>query len=506
MRKKVIICIVVIVLVIVAISVIINRNNEKKYQYEVEKLGKPNYFLYCTNNKYGVIDGSGNVIIDANYDIVEMPNPTKDIFICKSNYNESKEEYKVEVFNKEKKTILYQYYIVEAIPLNEVENNGFYEKSVLRYKSNGLYGLIDLSGKKITEAKYESIEGFEFNEGLMLVKKSGKLGIINMNGATIVDESYDTISSDRYYDESGYKNSGYITGIRTDNGMRYGYIDSSRKMLLKNEYNDIYRIEEKKDSVYLVAFKDGKAGIYDKNKNILQHDYEDIEYNSKNDALVLQKESKQGVARFDGSIIVPLEYDNILFAGSYINAKKDDTVDIYDADGNKEQSEEYISKQDFCEGKYAIVSTKDDEFKIIVNTSGKTISDGYSYVQYLFDNYFIVQKRKKFGVIDDSGNSVLECKYEVIQPTLEYGIIQLLSANGNIEILNKKFEQLVSPSKISIETFENYLKITNDFGDTFIDKNGTIIEKPSDGEVDYPDYIGEYSKVDLGYGSPYYVK
>ena len=152
-------------------------------------------------NKYGIIDKQGNSIIDTLYDIIEMPNPSKDIFICKSNYNAESNEYNVQVFNSKKEPILYQYYIVEAIPLNNIENNGFFEKSVLKYKSEGLYGLIDLSGKKITNAIYESIDGFEYKEGMLLVKKSGKYGVININGAVIVKNKYDEITCDGYFNK-----------------------------------------------------------------------------------------------------------------------------------------------------------------------------------------------------------------------------------------------------------------------------------------------------------------
>ena len=506
MRKKFLICIIPIVFII-GIIVIVMNNNKKKYQYEVEKLENINYFLFVQNNKYGVIDKNGNIVIDPNYDIIEIPNPSKDLFICKSNYDANKKEYSVQVFDKDKKQILYQYYIVEAIELNGIDDNGFYEKSVLKYKSNGLYGLIDFSGKKITKAEYESIDGFEFNEGLMLVKKSGKYGIINMNGAVVVKPKYDEIYSDKYYDESaGYKNSGYIVGIKSNDGMRYGYIDSERKMILKNEYNDIYRIEEKKDSTYLIAFKNGKAGIYNKKKNILKHDYEDVEYNSQNDLLTIQKAGKQGVAKFDGTIIVPVEYDNIMFAGSYINAKKGDSVDIYDKDGNKEQSDNYVSKQDFNNKKYAIVSTTDNEFKIIVNDKNETIEDGYTYAQYLFDKYFIIQKDKKFGIIDDEKNEIVECKYEVIQPTMDYNIIQLLDKSGKIEIIDKNFNTIVESSKLSIVTNNNYLKVVGNNKELYIDRSGKVVSLSDiDNKSLYPEKINDYQIIDLGYGCPYYI-
>ncbi len=571
MKKKILICIISIV-VIIGIVLIININkNNKKYNYEVEKLGNPNYFLLMQNNKYGVIDRAGNTIINPTFDIIEMPNPSKDIFICKSNYNENTKEYNIQIFNKNKEPILYQYYIVEAIQLNNVEDNGFYEKSVLKYKSDGLYGLIDLSGNKITKPIYESIDGFEYNEGLLLVKKSGKYGIININGAVVVKNKYDEILSDSYYEEStGYKKSGYIVGTKSDNGMRYGYVDVNRKELLKNEFNYIYRIADKKDDIYLVAFKDGKAGIYQKNKSILPHDYEDIEYNVQNDSLTLQKASKQGVARFDGSTIVPFDYDNIFFAGNYINAKNEKGVDIFDSDGNKEQNSEYVSKRDFGDNSYEIVSTSNDEYKIIVNKNGKIIEDNYSYAQYLFDKYFIVKKDELFGIIDDEGNVIIDCKYEEIQPTIEYNVVQLRSKDGSINLLNKNLEELIKATKPSIVLLENYFKFITNNGIVYVNKNGEIVPntevyknnklisynekskwgfKDKDGNIiiepkynnvtefneygfagikvndawgvideqgnivkeptyklfDDPDFIKEYYKVDLGYGTPYYT-
>ena len=222
---------------------------------------------------------------------------------------------------------------------------------------------------------------------------------------------------------------------------------------------------------------------------------------------MIQKASKQGVIRFDGTTVIPVEYDNILFAGNYINAKKNDSVDIYDKNGNKEQSEQYTSKQDFNNGKYSIISTIDDEFKIIVDNN-KVIENNYSYIQYLFDKYFIVQKDGKFGVIDESGDFVIDCKYEVIQPTLDFSIIQLLSKDGKIEILDKKFDTIVGASKLTISMYTGYLKVTDKDKNVYINKDGKVVDY-SEVEKDnklYPETIKEYKIVDYGYGCPYYIK
>ncbi len=503
MKKKVIIGLIAIV-VLISCIIIININKNNKFEYSVEQIKEKNYFLYMKDNKYGVIDRNGEVIIDPIHDIIEIPNPSKDLFICKNNYNAEKDEYNVQVFDKNKNPILYQYYDIGAIELNGVQNNGFYEKSVLKYKSNGLYGLVNISGEKITDAEYESIEGFQYNEGLFLVKKSGKFGIINMNGATVIKEKYDEILSDGYYQDN-YKKSGYIVGTRTNNGMRYGYIDNNRKVLLKNEYNDIYRINDKSDNeVYIVAYKNGKAGMYKNKKIIINHDYEDIIYNGENDLLVLQKGSKQGISKFDGSIIIPIEYDNILFAGNYINAQKGEKIEIFDTNGKNESDSGYISRQNVADNKYQIVSTSNGQYKIIVTGTGEIVENEYSYIQYLFDDYFIVQKGGYSGIIDKKGNKIIDFKYIAIQNVYEFPVVELVNDKGNITLLNKELKEIITTKTENVKIYENYIKVVKDKKINYIDKNGKLLDEPVYSLLDMPDMIKNYEKVDLGYGEPYY--
>ncbi|MBR2744309.1 MAG: WG repeat-containing protein [Clostridia bacterium] len=572
MNKKVLICIISAILIVGIVLLIVNNVNKKKFEYTVEKLDEQNYFLFSENNKYGVINRSGNIVIDPVYDVVEIPNPKKDIFICKNNYNSTTKEYNVQVFNEKNEHILYQYYMLEGISLSNVDDNGYYEKSVLKYKNDGHYGLIDLQGKKITEAIYEFIEGFDYNEGLLLVKKDGKLGVININGAVIVKAKYDEIYCDMYYvDESEYKNSGYIVGTRTDDGMRYGYINKDRKMILKCEYNDLYRITDKHDDdIYIIAFKDGKAGVYMNNKVLINHEYENITYNSENDLFVVKKSSKYGVAKFDGTIIVPIEYDNVFFAGSYINAQKDEEFDIYDNSGKKEEKSDYINKQK-PNDKYEILSTADNKYKIVNIANNNIIEDDYTYIQYISEKYFIAKKDKLFGVIDDSGNVVIDYKYTAIQPLPNYNIVELIDSQNNISIANMDASVIVEKGKYNLDLNKDYLKVYNDSTAVYIDSNGKIVEaktifknnelfaffengkwgfKNKDGEIvvnaeyDYvtefneygyagiksgdlwgsidisgnvikkPEYelgqeqsfIGEFYREDLGYGIPYYTR
>lgn len=479
MKKKVIVVLSIIILIIGIISIIKYNKNKSKFNYTIEQISEVNYFLLMQNNKYGVINKNGDIVVDPIYDVVEIPNASKSVFICKGNYDQNSGEYNIQVFNDKKEPILYQYYTVEAIKLNNVESNGNYEKSVLKYKSDNKYGLIDFSGNKITDAIYDSIEGFNYREGILLVKKSDKYGIINIKGASIIKPKYDEILCDEYYTtDSKYDKSGYIVGTKTDKGMRYGYIDGiKRKQILKNEYNDIYRITDKIDdnNIYLVAFKDGKAGVYQNKKKIINNEYEDILYNANNDLLTLQKTSKQGVSKFDGTTIIPIEYDNIFFAGEYINAQKGDKIDIYNFDGTKENSE-YISRKSVADKKYEIVSTSDDKYKIINNENNKVIDDNYQYVQYLFKNYFSVTKDNKYGIIDSDGNTILDFKYNIVQLLENSNVIQIIDDKSNIELLDENLKSIIKIKDANIYTYDNYFKVYSDDNVQYFDKSGKKLE------------------------------
>ena len=77
--RNVIIAILVIAIVTGLLSYFIINNSKK---YEITNVEQYNYFVLKQNNLIGVIDRSGNTIIDAQYDDIKIPNPEKAVFVC----------------------------------------------------------------------------------------------------------------------------------------------------------------------------------------------------------------------------------------------------------------------------------------------------------------------------------------------------------------------------------------------------------------------------------------
>ena len=111
-KKKIIGIIVLVILiisVIVTIIIIKNNANKKMKNYEIEEISEKEYkyFILYANGKYGVMDTSGNIVIDTKYDKVVIPNSKKAVFICS---NEGDEKNKV--FNEKSEEIFTVYYNV----------------------------------------------------------------------------------------------------------------------------------------------------------------------------------------------------------------------------------------------------------------------------------------------------------------------------------------------------------------------------------------------------------
>lgn len=237
-KIKIIVELGIIMIIILSIIGIYAYIDHKKKEYSLTEVSEYKYYKLNKDGKYGVIDTKGNTLIENIYDNIIIPNPEKAVFVCKNGE-------KIIILNDKAEEMFTQYEEVDAIKINGIVSSIPYEKTVLKYKQNGKYGLINYDGKVITKPIYEEINGLENKESEFTVKKDGKIGVINSNGARLVKEAYDSIVADGFFSESDkYAKSGYIVCKKTSDGYRYGYISSKREEILNVEYNEITRIQD----------------------------------------------------------------------------------------------------------------------------------------------------------------------------------------------------------------------------------------------------------------------
>lgn len=463
MKSKKGLIIFLIISLIIFIFICYNVFSKKdKYNINFEEINQRQYFLDF-DEKYGVINKDGEEIIDTNFDMIQIPNPSKDIFVCMSNYNAETGSYETKIYNKNREELFTNYEKVEAISRQESLDNIPYEKSVLKYKENGKYGLINLSGEKITKPIYDDIQALEYKEGMLTVKQNDKFGIININGDEIIKVKYDGIQADQYsLNENHNKKAGFIVSIKTNDGYKFGYINYKGKTLLETEYNEIARINYINDdeSVYLVAFKNGQAGLFKNKSKVLENEYEDIQFDNINNLLILQRNGKQGVSDLDGKKIIQLEYDNIIITGNSINAQKGDEVTVFNSEGEKLKNSNFISVLETDNKNYFITIDKNENYGVIDKDDNVIIDNKYTFIDYLFDNYFVAQNEQKIGIVDDKGKEVIKFDYDVLQKIEGTDLIQGIK-NESIDLIDKNMKKILTMKNAQIDIKENYIKIYN---------------------------------------------
>lgn len=107
--KKGNIILLIIALVILVIMGIVFWKVTIDKHYEIETITEISYVKLYENEKYGVMDIKGNILVEPKYDMMDIPNPSKPVFIGYFNYDSQTGKYQTEVLNDKNERILTQY-------------------------------------------------------------------------------------------------------------------------------------------------------------------------------------------------------------------------------------------------------------------------------------------------------------------------------------------------------------------------------------------------------------
>lgn len=464
--------IVVAIIAVVAIWTI----NEMQLSYKIEEIKDINYTTLVHEGKYGVIDKTGTIVVEPIYNAIQIPNPSKPVFVCIGEYDEENKQYITKVFNDKNEQLFQEYEGIQVIQLETNIETNPYEKNTLVYKKDGKYGLIDIQGKEITKPIYEEISSVKYKEGTFTIKQDGKVGVINLKGKIIIKPEYETIMSDNYYNEkTKNKTTGFIVSKKTQEGYLYGYVNYHGKVILDTEYTELERvtaIANEKD-LYFIAFKNGQAGLLKEKKVILNYEYQDIQYSSSNDIFVVQRNSKQGVVSKEGNTIVNTTYDSIVFGGMYINAKKGNNLYLFDLNGGSVEDKNIISKISTGNPNYFITVDQNDIYSIVDKEGKVLIDNNYSYIEYLPGDYFIVARDGKNGIIDISGKSVVELAYTSIFHLNDTNLLQAEKIETKtIDLYSETMNKIASMSNATITTEDNYIMLASEKDFSYYDFSG----------------------------------
>lgn len=334
-----------------------------------------------------------------------------------------------------------------------------------------------MAGNVVTQAEYEELENFYQKEGELLSKKNGEYGIIDEKGNIKIKNRYDLIESDGYYtEEMGYKKSGYIVRITTSEGYRYGYYDSEGVQVLAEEYNQITRLTQIKNDIYLISAQNGQYGVFINNTKIIDTQYQSIEYNQDLEIFIVERTGMYGAINVKGAEIIPTEFSELTVNGIYLYGICGENQKVFDINGKEVDISfnTYITKT--ASQKYFIMN-KEGNYSIL-NAEFEIISkQNYQFLEYAYDDYFIAtNEQNKIGIIDLDENIVVEFNYDLIQLIKGKNIFQAMNfENEKTDIYDNKFDLALEMSNANIEILEEKVKVYNNEQEIFLDNNGKII-------------------------------
>lgn len=498
-KRYIVITIIAILIIAVAIVGIHNLVTEQAKNYEIEQIKEYNYFVLKKEDQYGVIDKKGNTIINAEYSQIKIPNPEKPVFICYQGEN-------TKVLNDKKEEILTKFNEIQPIRLKNISSDLMYEKSILTYKKDEKYGLMNLEGKEITKPIYDEISSLLYKEGELLVKQNGKYGVINIKGNILIEIKYDEIKTDEYYtDENRYQQAGYIVSNKTQEGYRYGYFNEKGKQILGTEYNEISRITgmKDKDNYYLICSKNGQYGVNKNEEQVMDNKYQSIQYDANNEVFIVEKSKKYGVTNLEGKVMIPLQYNQIDINGIYLYAQDEQGTTVYNNNG----------KQINISPNIAIINTENPKYKIKINNKNGTlygvidqeektiIEEKYNYIGYLYDDYFIASNENgKLGILDDKEAIKVEMQYDSLQKIQDTDLVQAtLTENKTTQIYTKTMEKICEMQNASIIVEANYIKVSNEEETKYYSKEGKELKNTdvySNHKIFVDEKDGKYGFVD----------
>lgn len=467
----VILAIVVIIMSIVIIKNIFDKGKENK------NITSKTYFSVYENNKWGVIDESGNTVITPAYqEMIIIPDKKTDVFLCTYDVNYETGEYSTKALNSKDQEIFTEYNKIEAISNYDENNNLWYEKNVLKVEKNGKWGIIDIKGKEIVKPEYEEIIAIKGIENAILLKKDENYGVVDNEGKIIVDAKYKEIISLGEDNKSGYI-------VKDDTGL-YGIVGSFKNEILPCKYEKIEKVYG--NDMYVIVQEGKQKIVNSKGEEIITDGFDKVAsiLKTKEKGFVYVKDEKYGIMTFSGEVTIEAQYDNLIEAKQdvFIATKegKQGVIDIsnttkidfnYNTITYNENGDFYIAEDESYNSNIINnnFETRLTGILIELNTEQGYLKlrqdDKYKYYNFKFEEknvkdilknntLFLDKKDNKYGYVDKDGNVVVEYVYDDATDQNEYGYVAV-KKDGKWGAINKNGQVVQEP----IYNLDDYLII-----------------------------------------------
>lgn len=422
-----------------------------------------------TYNKYGtsfggkwkLIDKSGKVVLNLNYDEVAAAHDSllvvrnddfrwgyvdlkgNEVTPLKYNNTELFEEFSPPKFVNGYAIVYYdgRYGVIDekaheviATEYDEIKDLG---NGIVSFKSDEKWGYMTLDGKVLFPAVYDEVYPFcsvrdrvtMEEEFIAKVETNGLLGIVNTHGVELLKPKYSFI--DFYCDG--------VNKILVMLDSKYGMIDAfSGKEIIAPIYDELQFPHE----VFIVGKLNDQSELFNENgKSIVplgDYSYFSIEDDPISITIYSKTNEELGVIDGDGKKIVPITRLNSL---NLAETRVNDKYGFEDASGNEVIPPIYNYAYVYNDG-YVIEVRNENWEKGVIDKTGKLIVP-YTYddVQLLSADLILISLNGKKGLLTSFGETIIPLIYDnIFAFTPDYILVSL---NGKIGFTNSLGKEII---------------------------------------------------------------
>ena len=446
---------------------ITKKNLKLEGEYDEARIFSFGLAAVSKNKKWGFIDETGKLVIPMIYDEVDYFN--------QNNLSSVSKNGKSGFINKKG---------VEIIPIifEMVKSEQLDDLVIVR--KNYKWAFFDNKGKQLSDFLYNDVQrawkGDKttfFENGPASVKKNGKYSFISKDlkpaFSNLVFDSATSFDSNR-------------NAIVMNNG-KFGIIKNDGKIAIPLQYDLIENFNSNGNpNPQFYNFKKGnRYGLWNRNLKIVgesTEDFYDRTYSNQIAYISFKNlKGKYGLVNKEGVEKIPFIYDESLYfdGEDFSIAKKNNLLGLIDINNKELIPFKYteFSRLDSDENFLFHVSNKSETR--IINLENKTILSGYKSIQSIFNEplKFIVQKDKKFGIVDVKNQIILPIEYDEISNWAEYGPrhSKFIAKNGKTGLIDEKSFKITVPP-----IYDEFRYI---FGLIFVKKNNTSGIINEDGKI-----------------------
>lgn len=289
---------------------------------------------------------------------------------------------------------------------------GDFEGGTSRVNKQNLWGLINVRGREILKAEYDTIYSLVHN--YRIVKKHNKYGLVDKTGKLVVLCKYDDFKSYIANDSFAFQLNG-----------KWGFVSCEDVIKVQFKYDNLCHVYE----TVFVGEINGKQGLFDYNdQTIINPEYDRVLYRPYvgSDISYVKKGDKYAIVNSRNEVVTKCEFPFGMPSGDYITMKSYfpkrfclihwETgkvlipYNIYEELGDRVDGVLYACKK----GKYGYVNPKNETIIPFKFADAEDFSEGLAMVGIVkgtHNTWWGSTKRVVYGYIDQSGTFVIPPKF-----------------------------------------------------------------------------------------------